>query len=186
VDGDYYRSREILYIVDGGNCFTHSSGDAQYSNSEKARITITHGGWLSARSFHTEYDYDFLTIAGERYSGNSGPAFKRVEEGEEIVWTSDSLVVKDGFKVCFGDAPPTASPTGSPTGSPTWENAGFEFTSDDVNDAYPESRVILRIVDDGNCLTHSSGVETKYGSNEKARITIKHGGWLTAENFHRE
>ena len=65
---------------------------------------------MTATAFDTEAGYhDYVTIAGRRYSGRTGPNGVAVSAGSSFTWRSDRSVTNDGWIICWA-APPPRSP----------------------------------------------------------------------------
>jgi len=66
-------------------------------------VKATRNFELNTGQFHTERDYDKLTVNGVEYHGegnNYGPSGVAMYTGNQMSWRSDGSVTRDGFKVC--------------------------------------------------------------------------------------
>jgi len=80
-----------------GNCIQSKNHPGNYGNNEECTILATDVA-LTVDAFSTESGYDFLTVAGVRYSGSSGPASGSYSG--VISWSSDYSVTNSGWKLC--------------------------------------------------------------------------------------
>ena len=92
---------EFCTIVEGGRCVTEGKG--VYGNNEACIIKTLRTLAVTATEFETESCCDHLTIAGTPYNGGSGPQALPLDQGTELVWTSDGSVISDGFTVCANE-----------------------------------------------------------------------------------
>ena len=112
------------FIVESGPCTTTKDGSCvrsdnypgQYGINQECVIAPTQDLFLSATSFATEQNYDFLTIADEKYTGDlkcscskvNGalicnevkPTRVEVKPHQKIVWDSDETVPATGCAPC--------------------------------------------------------------------------------------
>ena len=44
--------------------------------------------------------YDYLSVNGKPFHGNSGPEGIKLHAGAQLVWKTDGDIVRGGFKVC--------------------------------------------------------------------------------------
>merc|ERR1719166_797871 len=82
---------------ENGPCVQSKNHPGNYGNDEQCTIEL----WdvsVTVEAFSTESRYDFLTVGGQRYSGNSGPADGTYSGS--ISWSSDYSVVQSGWKLC--------------------------------------------------------------------------------------
>ena len=90
------------HCVAQGNCFHDGVGG--YGNNEACEIVTTTAVKLHVVEFHTETNYDKLTVNGVQYHGkgiSSGPDGVAVAAGQTITWRSDfSVSGHEGFKIC--------------------------------------------------------------------------------------
>ena len=81
-----------------------------YGNGQTCTIHLTGSLDLSIEPFDTEASYDTLTIDGQVYSGDIGPP-SAIYSGD-IVWRSDSSLVRAGWKICKSHPPWTITGPG--------------------------------------------------------------------------
>ena len=101
-------------LSDGGRCVTDGAGP--YANFESCTIRANEALAISATAFETESYYDYITVNGVRYSGNSGPVEVQMAAGDTFTWFSDGSVIREGFIICKIATPP--SPPGPPASPP--------------------------------------------------------------------
>ena len=58
-------------------------------------------GALTSTEFHTEANYDYVTINGQRFQGTTGPSNVAVAAGSSFTWRSDGSVANSGFTICW-------------------------------------------------------------------------------------
>jgi len=80
-----------------GNCIQSSNHPSSYGNNEACSINAVAVD-VTVDAFSTESGYDFLTMGGTQYSGNSGPSSGTFSG--TISWASDYSVVGSGWKLC--------------------------------------------------------------------------------------
>ena len=86
--------------IDANGCVTDGAED--HGDNEACAIEVLRDGVLSSvGGFSTEPRYDFLTINGQDYSGNTGPGNVAVTAGSTFTWRSDFSTVNDGWTVCW-------------------------------------------------------------------------------------
>eukprot|EP00035_Acanthoeca_spectabilis_P014753 m.286473 g.286473 ORF g.286473 m.286473 type:complete len:2385 (+) comp16212_c0_seq1:103-7257(+) len=102
----YFSTTGPCIISSDGLCF--SDGPGNHANNERCTISVLRNTTLRVESFVTETFYDYLTVAGTRYSGTSGPTDVAVTTSSAITWQSDFSIVRDGFTICSSE---TAAPT---------------------------------------------------------------------------
>ena len=94
------------HVTNSGTCFQTTNYPNNYDASRSCTITLSNKAIkLEVKDFQVEASstctYDFLTVGGTKYCGESGPPnFISVASGSEISWTSDSSAEKKGFKIC--------------------------------------------------------------------------------------
>jgi len=84
-----------------GNCIQSNNHPSNYGNRETCTVVLYGDIPLATEAFNTERNYDFLTVSGIRYDGTSGPP-NGAYTGT-IAWSSDSSVVKSGWRLCRTD-----------------------------------------------------------------------------------
>jgi len=80
-----------------GNCIQSKNHPSNYGNNEACTISAW-GVDVTVEAFSTESGYDYLTVAGSRYSGSSGPASGTISG--DIRWASDYSVTRSGWRLC--------------------------------------------------------------------------------------
>ena len=55
--------------------------------------------------YNVEKGYDYLTVGGTQFKGDSGPNGVKMSKGDALLWRSDGDVVKEGWKVCTTKGP---------------------------------------------------------------------------------
>ena len=90
--------------IDANGCVTDGAED--HGDNEACAIEVLRDGVLSSVGvFSTEadsaYHYDYLTINGQPYSGNTGPGNVAVTAGSTFTWQSDHSTTNDGWTVCW-------------------------------------------------------------------------------------
>merc|ERR1712060_101467 len=80
-----------------GNCIQSNNHPGSYGNNEACTIDANNVAF-TVDAFSTESGYDFLTVGGSSYSGNSGPADGSYDG--VISWSSDYSVTNSGWKLC--------------------------------------------------------------------------------------
>jgi len=85
-----------------GPCISSPNFPENYGNHESCEIDVPPGVTeaISVVAFDTEDGYDYLWVNGHGYSGADGPA--GVTPTSSITWSSDSSVMKSGWKMCLG------------------------------------------------------------------------------------
>ena len=99
-----------------GACAATSTTDGQYNNSESCLVEFAQPVLLQVYFFDTEMGYDSLTVDPGLQNGTWGTAYSGTEGPDGVAatnlsWTSDSSVVRGGFKVCFTRTPPPSPPS---------------------------------------------------------------------------
>lgn len=70
-----------------------------YGNNQECIVSVIGGVQpISAVSFFTEKNFDYLVIGGKTYSGTMGPL--KVMTSDSISWTSDARTTSVGWKLC--------------------------------------------------------------------------------------
>ena len=87
-----------------GSCVMSPGWPGSYGNDERCEITVTSGGVVTAESFATESGYDYITLAGVRYEGSSGPQDVTVTAGSVLTWYSDGSDTRAGWRICLAVA----------------------------------------------------------------------------------
>ena len=59
---------------------------------------------LTTTKYSVEDGYDYLTVGGVTFDSGYGPEGMKLPAGSELVWTTDSNWVEDGFTVCASAA----------------------------------------------------------------------------------
>ena len=59
---------------------------------------------LTTTQYSVEDEYDYLTVGGVPFDSGHGPQGMKLSAGSELVWTTDSNWVEDGFTVCASPA----------------------------------------------------------------------------------
>jgi len=105
-------------ITDGGSCATSPNHPNDYGNNEDCTIYGLPPVGLEVLAFDV-YDcpYDYLTVNGVKYCGDSGPAGVEALDGT-LQWHSDDVIVDPGWKVCWPAQSPSPPPAGTVTGDP--------------------------------------------------------------------
>jgi len=85
----------------------------QYGNNQNCELAVndTAASPLFVQHFHTEQNYDKLTVNGRVYHGNIGPS--GVTPQASIVWSSDNSVRQSGWMMCMGGSTFTTTMTTS-------------------------------------------------------------------------
>ena len=92
-------------FVDDPMCIT--TGAPSYGSYEHAQIKVLIAGTISAKgTFGVEFEWDFLKIGIDEFSGTTGPFEVRVIEGTIITWTTDPSVTSSGWTVCLTPSGP--------------------------------------------------------------------------------
>jgi len=92
------------WVVEGtgcqvsGNCISSKNHPSNYGNGEECSIRLYGAIDIDVQAFNTESRYDYLTMGGTSYSGTSGPPSGTYSGA--IQWSSDSSVVRSGWKLC--------------------------------------------------------------------------------------
>ena len=77
-----------------------TDGVDNHGNNERCTFRANVPMLLRATEFSTERYFDYVTIAGVRYSGTNGPSDVRLMGGETFTWRTDSSVTYPGFVIC--------------------------------------------------------------------------------------
>jgi len=138
--------------IDNDCCLTSPGFPNIHKGNEKCVVKVgTAPGAIASRTFQTEKGYDFLTVNGKKYSGDTGPKGVEPEASKgDIVWESDHSEHKKGFKLCL---PPRAAPP------PACDVSGWK-----VKDGACQ-------VDDDCCLT-SPKFPQQYGKSQTCTVTV--------------
>ena len=80
-----------------------TEGKGLYGDNEACMIKTLRALAVTATEFETEECCDHLTIAGTPYNGGSGPQALPLDQGTELVWTSDASVTFGGFTLCANE-----------------------------------------------------------------------------------
>jgi len=89
-------------VIDDDCCLQSESFPGPYGNDQTCTIQVGSApGTITVESFQTEIGYDFLTVNGESFDGESGPE-NLIPKGT-ISWKSDSSETSQGFKLCLPD-----------------------------------------------------------------------------------
>ena len=98
--------------IDSNGCATDGAGS--HGNGEACTIQVNVAGTLSATSFNTEVDYDYITIGSTRYHDSTGPSGVAVAAGSTFSWRSDSTVTNSGWTICLAPGMPLQGFTAQP------------------------------------------------------------------------
>lgn len=102
------NSSQYLIVVLDLPSFPSPSRLPLPSSTPTGTIEALVAGTLSASAgFSTEVGYDFVTIAGQRYQGTSGPRNAPINRGGTFSWVSDGSVVNSGWTICITPSAPT-------------------------------------------------------------------------------
>ena len=85
--------------IDDIGCATDGAGE--HGNNEACTIRANTAGTLTATQFDTEVGWDYVTIAGTRYQGSTGPNGVPVAAGSNFTWHSDQSVTNAGWTICL-------------------------------------------------------------------------------------
>ena len=99
--GDFWQvvsGARFCEIVDGGRCV--SDGEGSYGNRETCTVKALRPLVLTTEQYAVESGYDYLSVNGRAFGGNSGPEGMKLDAGAQLVWRSDGSRAYDGFKVC--------------------------------------------------------------------------------------
>ena len=77
-----------------------SDGEGRYGNSETCTVKALRPLVLTTEQYAVESGYDYLSVNGRAFGGNSGPEGMKLDAGAQLVWRSDGSRAYDGFKVC--------------------------------------------------------------------------------------
>ena len=97
-------------------CVTVTDGAGSHGINENCTIEVNANGYLTATHFDTER-FDYVTIGGTRYQGNTGPYGAAVSAGSTFQWQSDYSITSAGWTICFGETRPHCTGPCDPTGS---------------------------------------------------------------------
>ena len=92
----------VCSIADGGRCVTDGFG--KYGNSERCVVKALRPLVLTTVQYEVETGFDFISVGGTAFKGESGPQGVKVETGAELVWTSDDTEFRSGFKICAAES----------------------------------------------------------------------------------
>ena len=79
-----------------------TDGAGQYGSGESCRVKALRPLVLTTVQYEVETGYDFVSVDGTAFRGESGPEEVKMNTGSELVWTSDGSEFRSGFKVCAG------------------------------------------------------------------------------------
>lgn len=102
---------QYCQLTNGGSCVT--DGPGRHGHRENCEIMAMATLRVTATHFQTERGYDYLSIAGRRYSGTSvrdGPSNVLMPSGSSISWRSDGSVSLEGFTLCATAIVPPSPP----------------------------------------------------------------------------
>ena len=77
-----------------------SDGEGEYGGEESCRVVALRPLVVSTAQYEVEVGFDFLTVGGTEFKGDSGPQEVNLDTGAEVVWSSDGSVFGEGWKVC--------------------------------------------------------------------------------------
>jgi hypothetical protein len=117
--------------------------------------------YASTTRFDTEKHFDYISINGTRYSGQTGFSDVWIPEHGEVTWVSDAAVVLTGWVIC--GAPPPSPP------------AMWVVVS---GDHYGR-----KCITDGSCITDGAG---QYGNNERCTFRATKTLYAYATDFSLE
>ena len=94
----------------GGNCFMNYEAGENYGDDEDCTFRLDGiEGPLVFEQFdiesHSSCNYDYLTIAGTKYCGDTAPTGLLGAAESEITWHTDGSGDRAGFKVCVAYCP---------------------------------------------------------------------------------
>ena len=150
-----------------GRCAMSPGYPANYGNNEYCILGPLYvaGLTLFAERFDTEKCCDKLIVNGMELSGGTFP--EQYLDGRPLVWSSDRLVPKSGWRLCLKETPltSTTSTTSTTTTMFFWSVTGPCTVS-------------------GRCVM-SSGHPGSYGNNEMCTLVPKnyHDAVIVAERF---
>ena len=96
-------------LLDGLDCVTSPDFPSSHGVDEACSITVDAAGYLTATTFHTETDYDTVTVDGTVYSGTIGPSNQQVSSGASVAWSSDDWSpshIRGSWRLCYTPVPP--------------------------------------------------------------------------------
>ena len=132
------------------DCLTSGNYPLNYFDNAACEIEITDEwvGYLDVHHFETEEYFDFLTVNNVEYSGTmSSSPFNGVIPSGTILWTSDYIVNKAGFKICRTNVSVTVTTTTVTTTTTIYQATNIS------NQSYNE----FWGVTEGDCYMDTSG-----------------------------
>ena len=104
---DSFVSSSDDCVVDEANCVSSKGylSGTTYGNYAQCMVSILQNDTLRVEAFDTQAGYDFVTLRGERYSGQRGPHALSVFPGDNFTWASDSKYEYDGWRICGAGGP---------------------------------------------------------------------------------
>lgn len=79
---------------------------ALYGNNQDCKFDVVDEATMEVEDFNVEYNYDFLTVDEEKFSGSKDP--QGVKPANNITWSADYSVTKVGWKICPRQTPDTS------------------------------------------------------------------------------
>jgi len=132
-------------------------------------------------AFTTEAGYDKLTVGRTQYSGTVGPQGVIVVEADVISWSSDSSVVRSGWKICLGPGGATVT-TSTTTAPPT--TSTITTTAPAIGGtAWSMASGACSVV--GNCVA-SPNFPSNYGNSQQCNFNALRSGTILVESFNTE
>lgn len=94
-----------------GACVQSPNYPQDYGNNERCTLQIDKALSVPIRveRFKTESAHDYLIVNGKHYSGSAGP--NDITPTASISWTTDSSVVKSGWRLCAAKKVATTTTT---------------------------------------------------------------------------
>merc|ERR1711871_291149 len=116
----------------------------EHGSNEACTFTAMQSVYVSSTYFQTEATFDYLTINGVQYSGETGPFNVMMAPQSNMTWSSDGSVNNGGFTICASVSQivtTTAAPTAAPSSAFWTISAGSDVCSlSGVNGECVESR----------------------------------------------
>ena len=99
---DSFVSSSDDCVVDEANCVSSAGylSGTPYGEDAQCMVSILQNDTLRVEGFETEGCCDFVTLRGERYSGQRGPQSVSVFPGDNFTWASDSWGTRSGWRIC--------------------------------------------------------------------------------------
>lgn len=163
-----------------GACVTDGVGN--HGSNEECTITAAAALYATATEFSTEAYFDYIMLAGTRYSGSTGPVNIAMAVGDSMMWSADFSVSNGGFTICGTTTPSSVPPQVPPPSPPPAWTPAPPIASGQLWSVISGGQ-FCQVTQGGTCVTDGEG---DHGNGEECRVIATSSFYATATFFSTE